>query len=361
MRALVTGGSGFIGSALVRHLVSELNVHVTNLDAMTYAATRGATQAVDGSQNYRFVQGDISDRALLRQLFQEVRPTCIFHLAAESHVDRSIDDPLLFVRTNVLGTATVLTEALAYHRQLSESERDAFRVIHVSTDEVFGSLDAAGFFTEQTPYDPSSPYSATKAGSDHLARAWFRTFGLPVIVTNCSNNYGPYQFPEKLIPLMILRAWQGQPLPVYGTGANVRDWLFVDDHARALAIVAGRGQPGQTYCISGKSERKNLDVVYAICDLLDRKLGEGELGPRRRLVEFVVDRPGHDLRYAIDASHIARELRWEPAVDFESGIVQTISWYLENHQWWRPLVRDQGALKRLGIESKAQEALRRRK
>ena len=348
MRALVTGGSGFIGSAVVRHLVDS-GTKVLNLDAMTYAATPGSTACVADSSLYSFVKGDICDSGVVQRLFAEHRPTCVFHLAAESHVDRSIEDPLLFVRTNVLGTATVLSCALSFYQSLSIKEKAEFRLIHVSTDEVFGSLGETGFFTETTPYDPSSPYSASKAGSDHLARAWARTFDLPVIVTNCSNNYGPFQFPEKLIPLMILRAWQGEPLPVYGAGQNVRDWLFVDDHARALHCVAQKGRPGETYCISGRAEKRNLDVVHAICDLLDRKLGSLKEGPRRTLVNFVTDRPGHDLRYAIDARYIESELGWSPAVRFEDGIEQTIDWYLSNQDWWLPLVKNQGALQRLGI------------
>jgi dTDP-glucose 4,6-dehydratase len=277
----------------------------------------------------------------------------VFHLAAESHVDRSIEDPLLFVRTNVVGTATVLEAALDYFGSLSEAERSAFRFIHVSTDEVFGSLPATGAFDEDTPYDPSSPYSASKAGADHLARAWHRTFGLPVVVTNCSNNYGPFQFPEKLIPLMILRAWQGESLPVYGAGENVRDWLFVEDHARALASIGEAGKPGATYCISGQAERRNIDVVHAICDLLDRKLGPVGGQPRRALVRFVTDRPGHDLRYAIDASHLARELRWQSQVAFEDGLQRTVAWYLEHRDWWLPLTEGREALRRAGLKTPA--------
>ncbi len=255
MRALVTGGCGFIGSALVRHLVRDWHAQVVNLDALTYAATLGSVQSVADEANYRFEQGDVCDRALLKRIFADHRPTCVFHLAAESHVDRSIEDPLLFVRTNVLGTATLLEAALDYYGSLKDkADRATFRLVHVSTDEVFGSLGEGGAFNEETPYDPSSPYSASKAGADHLARAWHRTFGLPVIVTNCSNNYGPFQFPEKLIPLMILRARQGETLPVYGAGENVRDWLYVEDHARALALIAEAGQPGETYCISGQAE-----------------------------------------------------------------------------------------------------------
>ena len=350
VRALVTGGCGFIGSALVRYLVRDLGIGVVNLDALTYAATRASVESVVDDPRYTLVHGDICDRSVVSGLLQEYRPSWIFHLAAESHVDRSIEDPLLFVRTNVLGTATVLDAAFDHFSGLRGAERDAFRLLHVSTDEVFGSLGESGAFDEHTAYDPSSPYSASKAGADHLARAWHRTFGLPVIVTNCSNNYGPYQFPEKLIPLMTLRAWHGEDLPVYGAGTNVRDWLFVEDHARALALVAKAGRPGDTYCISGNSERRNIDVVHAICDLLDRKLGLPPSGPRRALVRFVSDRPGHDLRYAIDASHIARELGWRPAVAFEEGLQQTVEWYLDRRDWWLPLTEDRQALKRLGLK-----------
>jgi len=351
MRALVTGGCGFIGSALVRHLVRDWHAQVVNLDALTYAATLGSVQSVADEANYRFEQGDVCDRALLKRIFADHRPTCVFHLAAESHVDRSIEDPLLFVRTNVLGTATLLEAALDYYRSLKDkADRAAFRLVHVSTDEVFGSLGEGGAFNEETPYDPSSPYSASKAGADHLARAWHRTFGLPVIVTNCSNNYGPFQFPEKLIPLMILRARQGETLPVYGAGENVRDWLYLEEHARARALIAEAGQPGETYCISGQAERRNIEVVHAICDLLDRQLGSLAGKSRRSLIRFVADRPGHDLRYAIDASHLGRQLRWKPQVAFDEGLRQTVAWYLENRAWWLPLTEGREALRRAGLK-----------
>jgi dTDP-glucose 4,6-dehydratase len=354
-RALVTGGCGFIGSALVRHLIGA-GVGVINLDALTYAGTRGSVASVAGNPEHVFVHGDIGDRVLVRRLLDQHRPAWVFHLAAESHVDRSIDDPLLFVRTNVMGTATMLDAALDYYSRLDGSDRAGFRFIHVSTDEVFGSLGDDGAFNETTPYDPSSPYSASKAGADHLARAWHRTFGLPVIVTNCSNNYGPYQFPEKLIPLMTVRAWQGDTLPVYGQGANVRDWLYVEDHARALALVAAKGRAGETYCISGQAERRNIDVARAICDLLDDKLGARPQGPRRDLIRFVTDRPGHDLRYAIDSAYVARELGWHPQISFEEGLSRTVDWYLANRDWWQPLVDRHQALARAGLQARKPES-----
>ncbi len=337
IRALVTGGCGFIGSALVRHLMLDRNAAVANLDALTYAGTTRSVAIVADRADYRFFHGNVCDRPLLRRIFDEFRPRWVFHLAAESHVDRSIEDPLLFVRTNVVGTGTVLDAALEYYRGLG-TDRDEFRLLHVSTDEVFGSLSETGTFNESSPYDPSSPYSASKAGADHLARAWQRTFGLPVIVTNCSNIYGPFQFPEKLIPLMILRAYRGEELPVYGAGLNVRDWLYVEDHARSLVRVAEAGQPGQTYCVAAGIERRNIDVVQAICDNIDDRVGPFGNKPRRSLIRYVPDRPGHDLRYAIDSSRITRELGWRPLLSFEEGLDRTIGWYLDNRDWWQPFV-----------------------
>lgn len=348
IRALVTGGCGFIGSALVRHLINVCSADVINVDVLTYAGTLGSVGNVADSANYTFVHGDICDRALIASVLDQFRPNWIFHLAAESHVDRSIDNPLLFVQTNVVGTATILDAALDYFLKLDVSEREAFRFIHVSTDEVFGSLGDTGAFNEVTPYDPTSPYSASKAGADHLARAWHRTFDLPVIVTNCSNNYGPFQFPEKLIPLMILRAWQGEVLPVYGEGGNVRDWLFVEDHARALTEVARKGRAGDTYCISGRAERRNIDVVRCICDVLDNRVGIRSEGPRQNLIRFVADRPGHDLRYAIDCKYIYEQLNWRAQVSFEEGLASTVDWYLANRDWWEPLVERHWALNRVG-------------
>jgi dTDP-glucose 4,6-dehydratase len=336
IRALITGGCGFIGSALVRHLILECDAVVVNLDALTYAATLASVASVADKPGYHFIHGDVRDRVLLRQIFDEFRPLWVFHLAAESHVDRSIEDPLRFVQTNVLGTATLLDAALEYYSGQCR-ERDIFRLLHVSTDEVFGSLPDSGVFDENSPYDPSSPYSASKAGADHLVRAWHRTFGLPVIVTNCSNNYGPFQFPEKLIPLMILRACRGETLPVYGAGLNVRDWLYVEDHVHALVRVAEAGRPGRTYCVSGGAERRNIDVVNDICDIVDAQLGL--LGPdtRRSLIRFVTDRPGHDLRYALDSGRVRRELGWRPRTSFRKVLERTVAWYINNRDWWQPL------------------------
>lgn len=346
MRILVTGGAGFIGSALVRHLVLERRYEVLNLDALTYAGYLPSLRDVDGRTNYRFLKADICDRVTMEQAVADFRPDRIMHLAAESHVDRSITGAADFVRTNVFGTFTLLEVARAYWSTLSAAEKDAFRFLHVSTDEVYGSLESDGLFTEDTPYDPSSPYSASKASSDHLAKAWYRTYGLPVIVSNCSNNYGPYHFPEKLIPLTILNAAAGDSLPVYGRGENVRDWLYVDDHARALDLIAERGRIGETYNVGGRNERRNIDVVRTICAILD------EIRPvsraRENLIEFVTDRPGHDARYAIDASKLENELGWRARENFDSGIRKTIEWYLENEWWWRPL-RERYAGERLGL------------
>jgi dTDP-glucose 4,6-dehydratase len=348
-RILVTGGAGFIGSAVVRHLLADTGAFVVNVDALTYAANLNSLPGAEGNPRYRFEKADIRDAAAMRRLFETYQPTGVMNLAAESHVDRSIDGPGVFVETNVVGTYTVLQEALRHFRALSPEARKRFRMMHISTDEVFGTLGADGFFTEETPYAPNSPYSASKASSDHLVRAWRETYGLPTIVTNCSNNYGPYHFPEKLIPLMILRGLSGGELPVYGAGANIRDWLYVEDHARALALVMERGVPGESYNVGGWNERTNLDVVHVICDLLDRlapPLGHS----RRDLIKFVTDRPGHDMRYAIDASKIERELGWRPDESFESGIEKTVAWYLANREWWAPLVAgaDGGALARRG-------------
>jgi dTDP-glucose 4,6-dehydratase len=336
---LVTGGAGFIGGNFVLDALARDNRTIVNLDALTYAGNLDTLASVAADPRHRFVHGDIGDRKLVERLLAEYRPQAIIHFAAESHVDRSIDGPAAFVRTNVVGTLNLLECALAYWRSLEGPEREAFRFLHVSTDEVYGSLGPEGRFTETTPYAPNSPYSASKAASDHLVRAFHHTYGLPVLTTNCSNNYGPYQFPEKLIPLMILKALAGEPLPVYGDGRNVRDWLYVLDHCAAIRAVLERGRVGEVYNIGGDAERENIAVVERICDLLDarRPLPNGR--PRRALITFVQDRPGHDRRYAIDASKIQRELGWRPAQSFESGIEITVDWYL-SHQEWCQRIRD---------------------
>ena len=349
MRILVTGGAGFIGSALVRHLIGETSHEVLNLDKLTYAGVLSSLAPIDSSPRYRFVQGDICDGPLVARLMAEFQPDVIAHLAAESHVDRSIDGPGEFVQTNVVGTFTMLQQALGYWQGLDEARKAAFRFHHISTDEVFGSLGEDGFFTEETAYDPRSPYSASKAGSDHLVRAWGHTYGLPVLVTNCSNNYGPYHFPEKLIPLIIIRALGGEPLPVYGDGSNVRDWLFVEDHARALRTVFETGVPGETYNVGGNSERKNLEVVHAICAALDEYSPRADGKPYKTQITFVTDRPGHDQRYAIDASKIRSELGWEPQETFERGIAKTVRWYLENRDWWGDILAGRYDTGRLGL------------
>lgn len=334
---LVTGGAGFIGSALIRHLIAETDVRVVNVDKLTYAANLANLAAEARSPRYRFFRADICSAPDMAQILAETRPDRIIHLAAESHVDRSIEGPMDFVQTNVVGTATLLSAAHRYWSGLSEPDKSDFRFHHVSTDEVFGSLGEEGLFTEETAYDPRSPYSATKAASDHLVRAWGHTFGLPVVLSNCSNNYGPYHFPEKLIPLMILNALAGLPLPVYGDGQNVRDWLHVEDHARALWLVCNRGQLGESYNIGGHNEVKNLDIVNLICDQLDALTPLANRQSRRSLIQFVADRPGHDRRYAIDAGKIGRDLGWTPVYDFTRGLGSTIEWYLANEAWWAPL------------------------
>ena len=335
MRVIVTGGAGFIGSALVRHLVLEKGYQVLNVDALTYAGNLASLRSVEGQAGYAFLKADICDRAAMDAAMAAFRPDRIMHLAAESHVDRSITGAADFIRTNVMGSFTLLEAARFYWRGLGPEAKATFRFLHVSTDEVYGSLGAEGLFAETTPYDPSSPYSASKAASDHLAKAWQRTYGLPVVVSNCSNNYGPYHFPEKLIPLTILNALAGRKLPVYGKGENVRDWLYVEDHARALDLIAERGQVGETYNVGGRNERRNIDVVRQICAVLD-ELVPGDV-PRAGLIEFVTDRPGHDARYAIDASKLESELGWRAREDFDSGIAKTVRWYLDNDWWWQPL------------------------
>ena len=331
---LVTGGAGFIGSNFVLQWIKNAGAAVVNLDLLTYAGNPANLAALEGDSRHQLVRGDICNGELVAALLHEHRPRVIVHFAAESHVDRSIVDPGAFIRTNVQGTFTLLEQARLFWLELDEADRRAFRFLHVSTDEVYGSLgpeDPA--FSEITAYAPNSPYAASKAASDHLARAYHHTYGLPVLTTNCSNNYGPFQFPEKLIPLMILNALEGKQLPVYGDGRNVRDWLFVEDHCSAIRTVLDRGRVGETYNIGGNSERKNLDVVTAICDLVDELRPDAALGPRRKLITFVTDRPGHDRRYAIDASKISRELGWRPAEEFESGLRKTVAWYLEHGAW----------------------------
>ena len=351
LRILVTGGAGFIGSALVRHLIANTPHQVLNVDALTYAGNLSSVAGVADSDRYRFARADICDRAAIAALIADFRPQVVTHLAAESHVDRSIDGPAAFIQTNLVGTFTMLAAALDYWRGLDEAGRQAFRFHHISTDEVFGALGPDGFFTEATAYDPRSPYSASKAGSDHLVSAWHHTYGLPVLITNCSNNYGPYHFPEKLIPLMIIKCLAGEALPVYGQGQNVRDWLYVDDHVRALTAVFERGTPGESYMVGGRSERTNLAVVETICDRLDAIRPRTDGVSYRQQISFVADRPGHDFRYAIDASKLERELGWRPQESFESGIDRTIRWYLDNEDWWRPILAKSYAGERLGLKT----------
>ncbi len=348
-RILVTGGAGFIGSAVVRQAIRETDHQIVVVDKLTYAGNMDSLAPVSNDARYAFERADIADAAKMRELLERYRPDAVMHLAAESHVDRSIDGPGEFIQTNVVGTFTLLQAALGYWRALPSNQQADFRFHHISTDEVFGSLGDDGHFVETTAYDPRSPYSASKAASDHLVRAWHHTYGLPVIVTNCSNNYGPYHFPEKLIPLIIINALEGLRLPVYGAGANVRDWLYVEDHARALLAAVMTGKPGETYCIGGRCERKNLDVVEAICALMDELAPNAKIGPRAALIHFVADRPGHDLRYAIDCGKIATELGWEPQETFESGLRKTIEWYLANRAWWERIRSGVYRGERLGV------------
>jgi dTDP-glucose 4,6-dehydratase len=346
MRVIVTGGAGFIGSALVRHLVLEKGYDVLNIDALTYAGNLASLKLVEDKPNYRFLHANICDRPAMGQAIAEFRPDRVMHLAAESHVDRSITGAADFIETNVIGTFNLLEAARDHWSGLDGSAKRDFRFLHVSTDEVYGSLADEGLFTENTPYDPSSPYSSSKASSDHLAKAWQRTYGLPVVVSNCSNNYGPYHFPEKLIPLTILNALAGERLPVYGKGENIRDWLYVEDHARALDLIAERGRVGETYNVGGRNERRNIDVVRRICAVLDEYSPADK--PREELIEFVTDRPGHDARYAIDATKLETELGWRAQENFDTGIEKTVRWYLDNEWWWQPL-RERYAGERLGL------------
>ncbi len=348
MKVIVTGGAGFIGSAVVRHLVMEQGAEVVVIDKMTYAANRANIAPAEATGRCRLIVEDIRDQGAMTEIVASEAPQQILHLAAESHVDRSISGPRDFIETNVIGTYSMLEAARAYWSALPAGEaKDLFRFLHVSTDEVYGSLGPEGLFHETTPYDPSSPYSASKAASDHLAKAWFRTYKLPVVVSNCSNNYGPYHFPEKLIPLVILNALEGKTLPVYGDGSNIRDWLYVEDHARALALIASRGQLGETYNVGGRNERTNLQVVERICDELDAAV-PGD-APRRNLIKFVTDRPGHDHRYAIDATRLETELGWRAQENFETGLRKTVRWYLDNPGWWTPLRKSVYSGERLGL------------
>jgi dTDP-glucose 4,6-dehydratase len=349
MRVLVTGGCGFIGSALCRNLVGRSGWAVLNVDCLTYASSTASLSEIENSAAYSFLKDNICDREAMDAALRDFQPDAIMHLAAESHVDRSITGSAPFIVTNVVGTHTLLEAALSYWGALTGDRRDAFRFLHVSTDEVFGSLGEEGLFSEATPFDPRSPYSASKAASDHLVSAWGHTYGLPVLISNCSNNYGPFHFPEKLIPLMIINALEGKRLPVYGDGRNIRDWLYVDDHVSALKTILKKGAPGQTYCVGGRNERANIDVVHTICDLLDARAEPLPSGSRRGLIQFVTDRPGHDKRYAIDATKLETELGWRAENTFETGIAATIDWYLARRDWWEPIRAERYAGERLGV------------
>ena len=351
---LITGGAGFIGSAIVRQFINETDVTVVNVDALTYAGNRESLAPISENPRYHFEHADICDKVAMERIFREYQPDAVMHLAAESHVDRSIDGPAEFIETNIVGTYTLLEVARQYWQErqqsLADSDETSFIFHHISTDEVFGSLGEEGLFTEASPYQPNSPYSASKASSDHLVRAWHHTYGLPVVITNCSNNYGPYQFPEKLIPLVILNAKEGKPIPVYGKGDNVRDWLYVDDHANALRRVLESGQVGETYNIGGHNEKTNLEVVHGICEILDELLPDSEHRPHADLITFVDDRPGHDQRYAIDADKIDERLGWKPDETFDSGLKKTVQWYLENKPWCAHVQDGSYAGERLGID-----------
>lgn len=350
MRVLVTGGAGFIGSALVRYLVSEIGADVLTVDKLTYAGNLASLKPIENAPNHRFLQVDICDRVAMNDAFATFQPDYVMHLAAESHVDRSITGAADFIQTNINGTFTMLEAARQYWSGLADDAKANFRMLHVSTDEVYGSLGDDGLFEETTPYDPSSPYSASKAASDHLATAWQRTYGLPVVISNCSNNYGPFHFPEKLIPLIILNALEGKPLPVYGNGANIRDWLYVEDHARALWLIVQKGLAYEKYNVGGRNEQKNIDVVNCICSILDELRPQSK--PYAELIKYVTDRPGHDARYAIDATKLETELGWKAQENFATGIRKTVQWYLDNEWWWQPLRDDVYAGERLGVLTK---------
>ncbi len=351
LRILVTGGAGFIGSALVRHLMASTDHQVLNVDKVTYAGNLASLTSVEANPRYAFLKADICDAAAMRAALAAFRPQVVTHLAAESHVDRSIDGPAAFIETNIVGTFTLLSAVTDYWRDLAGAERESFRFHHISTDEVFGSLGAEGFFTEETPYSPRSPYSASKASSDHLVRAWQETYGLPTLVTNCSNNYGPYHFPEKLIPLMIIKGLAGEALPIYGKGDNIRDWLFVEDHVKALTRVFEAGAAGESYIIGGRAERTNLQVVLSICACLDRLRPRADGQSYASQISYVTDRPGHDHRYAIDPSKLERDLGWTAQVTFDEGIEATTRWYLDNEWWWRPILAGTYSGERLGVKS----------
>jgi len=355
-RVIVTGGAGFIGSALVRRLVKDTGYDVLNLDKLTYAGNLHSLREVEDSPRYRFARVDIADAARVERIFSEFRPHAVVHLAAESHVDRSIEGPETFLHANVVGTCTLLTEARRYWECLRGAAADEFRFHHVSTDEVFGELGREGRFTEASPYRPNSPYAASKAAADHFVRAWSRTYGLPVVLSNCSNNYGPYQFPEKLIPLVIIKCLRRETVPVYGKGEQVRDWLFVDDHVAALQLILERGHPGESYNVGGASEWRNIDIVHRLCDLLDRHCG-GNGASHRGLIRFVDDRPGHDFRYAIDFTKLEGTLGWRPRETLESGLASTVRWYLDNRWWWEPILARRYAGQRLGVVAGRQKAV----
>jgi dTDP-glucose 4,6-dehydratase len=344
---MVTGGAGFIGSTLVKHLVREVGAVTLNVDKLTYAGTLTSLVDVAGSNLYHFLKADITDGTAMRAAFREFRPDFVMHLAAESHVDRSIDQPQSFIDTNVVGTTVLLQEAYQFWRELPSEQRDRFRFHQVSTDEVFGSVAGTVRFDENSRYDPSSPYSASKAAADHVVRAWHRTYGLPVVLSNCGNNYGPFQFPEKFIPMMILKALAGEPMPVYGRGENIRDWLYVEDHARALWTIVTTGKPGETYLVGASEDKRNIDVARLICRIMDELMPD-PAGCRERLISFVADRPGHDLRYSIDSSRLRRELAWSPRESFESGLRRTVTWYFDRRDWWLPLTKNIYSGQRLG-------------
>jgi dTDP-glucose 4,6-dehydratase len=353
MKIVVTGGAGFIGSALVRHLISQTDHEVLVIDKLTYAGNLASLAAIQAHPRYQFSCTDICDRLAIAEIFSNFDPDVVMHLAAESHVDRSIDGPAEFINTNIVGTYVLLEAALAHWRKLVGKRAQAFRFHHVSTDEVYGALTGEGSFTEESRYDPRSPYSASKAASDHLVRAWGHTYGLPILLTNCSNNYGPHQFPEKLIPLTIIKGLKGEPMPVYGQGLNVRDWLFVEDHAQALTLVLERGRVSEIYNIGGKAERRNIDVVNEICDAMDQLTQCPNGASHRELIRFVPDRPGHDFRYAIDFGKLNTELGWSPTHSFEAGLTATVKWYLDNRAWWEPLLFAHDADERRGLAKKS--------